>query len=92
MNSGDNITDLPPELQEIMDALQHAQQQADGSYPNGQLGDYDKGELALATGSHNGLVYVCMARPTTWFTIKPETALELAHRLTEYAYRSLFKR
>lgn len=60
---------------------------ATGAFPDGQLGDEDEGELkiGIARDPIDGLVHINLGKPTAWFAVPPETAINLAKALLKHA-------
>jgi len=56
-----------------------------GQYPNGELNEYDEGELILAVGCMKGNVIVDFGKPVAWIALPPYQAIEWAQAILKHA-------
>jgi hypothetical protein len=57
-----------------------------GEFPDGKTSEDDKGELAMAIGNKDGLVFIDFGnKPIDWISFKPEEAVQLAYLLLSHA-------
>lgn len=56
-----------------------------GTYPEGRTSYDDDGELVIAVGCDDGIVFVELGTPVKWFGLPPMQARELAESLIKKA-------
>jgi len=61
---------------------------ATGREPDGKIDGTDAGEVLVAVGHENGLVYINYGTEVTWVAMPPDQAIEMANVLRTNAMKA----